>query len=65
MWRKLSPRDKELFNFNIEALDWYEYFGTYMRGLRVYITKDDMSTVPEGRKRIKRYCPRESKVPVT
>jgi fatty acyl-CoA reductase len=55
LWEKLNEDDKKLFNFNIDKLDWDKYFYSYVRGLRIYLLKDDLSTVPQGLARQKRY----------
>ncbi|KAK6633684.1 hypothetical protein RUM44_004291 [Polyplax serrata] len=51
VWNKMSDRDKEIFYFNIADLNWTDYLDQYLKGLRVYLAKDDMSTLPEGRRK--------------
>ncbi|XP_050308705.1 fatty acyl-CoA reductase wat-like [Anthonomus grandis grandis] len=48
LWKKMKKHDKELFDFNIEALNWDMYFYTYTRGARVYLLKDPLDTIPQG-----------------
>lgn len=48
LWRKMSPTDRDLFNFNISTLDWDAYYFTYVRGIRVYLLKDPLDTIPQG-----------------
>ena len=55
LWNKMSDKDKEIFFFNIEELDWNFYLRNYLKGLRVYLAKDDLSTLPEGRRKAKKY----------
>jgi fatty acyl-CoA reductase len=55
LWRKLDEDDRKLFDFNIEDLDWDKYFYTYVRGVRQYLLKDEMSTIPQATARYKRY----------
>ncbi|KAH1018238.1 fatty acyl-CoA reductase wat [Dendroctonus ponderosae] len=54
MLKKMSFKDREMFNFNIKELNWHDYFVQQMRGLRIYIAKDPISTVPAAIKRNKR-----------
>lgn len=49
LWKKLSPVDRELFDFNMNNLDWDAYYHTYLRGIRYYLVKDPMETIPQGR----------------
>lgn len=42
---RLSSRDRELFDFDLALLDWKEYFYHHVRGLRVYLIKDELDTV--------------------
>ncbi|KAL4113616.1 hypothetical protein QTP88_017210 [Uroleucon formosanum] len=49
--KKLSKLDQSLFRFDISELNWNEYFKKYMVGLRLYIVKDPIDTVPEALKR--------------
>lgn len=54
VWNNLDPRDKKLFNFDINQICW-EYFcqANYL-GLRVYFLNDDIDTLPEARKKLKK-----------
>ncbi|XP_069691430.1 fatty acyl-CoA reductase wat-like [Periplaneta americana] len=54
LWKKVDAKDRRLFDFDIDGLDWEEYFFRYVRGIRVYLMKDDLSTVPVGIKKNKR-----------
>jgi Male sterility protein. len=55
LWQKMDEDDRKLFDFNIDGLDWDKYFYTYVRGIRLYLLKDDMSTIPQATARYKRY----------
>ncbi|CAH0385718.1 unnamed protein product [Bemisia tabaci] len=46
---ELTPYEREIFQFDIKKVDWNDFFWYYMRGLRLYVVKDDMSTLPEAR----------------
>ncbi|KRT81009.1 hypothetical protein AMK59_6120, partial [Oryctes borbonicus] len=51
LYESLSEPDKKLFFFDIRKLDWEDYFMTHCLGLRTFIVKDDLSTIPQARKR--------------
>ncbi|XP_075233637.1 fatty acyl-CoA reductase wat-like isoform X2 [Lycorma delicatula] len=53
LWKSLDQKDKEIFPFNIEDINWEEYLYDYMRGIRQYMLKDDLSTIPDAKKRPK------------
>lgn len=46
LWASLSHRDQELFFFDMVQLDWDEYLRFYFRGVRQYLMKDPLETVP-------------------
>lgn len=54
LFQELCPADKHLFDFDMSALKWNEYFYNYIRGVRVYLLKDPVETVPEGIKKLHR-----------
>ncbi|XP_011315369.1 putative fatty acyl-CoA reductase CG5065 [Fopius arisanus] len=47
--KTLDPRDKEIFFCDMKKLVWDEYFKTYLQGIRVYLIKDPLDTLPEAR----------------
>ncbi|CAH1721740.1 fatty acyl-CoA reductase wat-like [Aphis gossypii] len=51
---KLSKLDQSLFKFDAAKLDWNEYFKKHVLGIRLYIIKDTMDSVPEAVKRNKK-----------
>lgn len=55
VWKALTPRDQELFNFDMAKLDWDNFLHHYYRGIRQYLLKDPMDTIPEASARWKRY----------
>jgi hypothetical protein len=55
LWEKINEDDKKLFDFNIGGLDWDKYLYNYVRGVRLYLMKDDPSTIPQGIARQRRY----------
>lgn len=50
LWECLDSVDKRLFNFDLTALNWGYYWEQALKGGRVYVVKDPMETIPEGRK---------------
>lgn len=55
LWKELEPSDRSIFAFNIKDMDWEILLSTYITGLRVYIVKDDLSTIPEAKIKWRRY----------
>lgn len=55
LWHEISEKDKELFPFDITKIDWDSYQKSHVLGLRKHILKEDLSNVPEARKRYYRY----------
>lgn len=45
----MNPADREIFNFNIDNLDWESYLKHMIPGMRVYLVNDPMETLEEGR----------------
>lgn len=41
MWSRLDPRDQQIFLFSMRTIEWKEYFKTYLKGIRVYLLKDN------------------------
>ncbi|XP_068621786.1 fatty acyl-CoA reductase wat-like [Battus philenor] len=48
LFNELNLADKEIFDFNMKALDWRQYFISYIKGVRVYLLKDPMDTIPQA-----------------
>ncbi|CAK1592974.1 unnamed protein product [Parnassius mnemosyne] len=51
MWRSLSGADRAVFPFSISEMSWDYMTETFLLGIRVYLVKDDVSTLPEARKK--------------
>lgn len=51
---KLSPKDRHNFFCDIRDIDWNVYFETYIQGIRVYLIKDPLDTLPQARVRWQR-----------
>ncbi|XP_076164073.1 fatty acyl-CoA reductase wat [Ptiloglossa arizonensis] len=48
LWQKMNSIDRQTFNFNIENLDWDMFIYYYIRGVRVYLLNDPLSTIEEA-----------------
>ncbi|KAL6427492.1 hypothetical protein ACFW04_008770 [Cataglyphis niger] len=46
---KLTSKDRENFFCDIRDLDWNVYFETYISGIRIYLIKDPLDTLPQAR----------------
>ncbi|KYN33349.1 hypothetical protein ALC56_12060 [Trachymyrmex septentrionalis] len=49
LMEKLTFKDRKKFYFDIRDVDWNVYFETYIRGIRVYLIKDPLDTLPQAR----------------
>lgn len=49
LWKKLNESDKRSFEFSLDLFDWDSFLWNYVRGSRVYLCKDPMETIPQGR----------------
>jgi len=55
LMEKLTFKDRKKFYFDIRDVDWNVYFETYIRGIRVYLIKDPLDTLPQARVKWQRY----------
>ncbi|XP_046592784.1 fatty acyl-CoA reductase wat isoform X2 [Neodiprion lecontei] len=55
MWSRLESKDQHLFLFNMKGFNWDEYFQYYIKGTRIYLFKDDLSTLKASRARLARF----------
>lgn len=51
LFKELCEADKQMFDFNLKDLIWKEYISSYVKGIRVYLLKDPMDTIPAGLKK--------------
>lgn len=49
-----SPKDKEIFDFDVRPIEWTPYLENYVLGVRKYILKEDESTLPAARRKLMR-----------
>jgi len=54
LWSNLNLSDQKLFYFDMQSLDWEVYIKEYMKGMRVYLFKDELSNATEARKKWRR-----------
>lgn len=54
LWKKTNQADRELFPFDIRIVLWMQYFKSYILGIRQYLLKDPLNTVPAAVKRQQR-----------
>ncbi|KOC68027.1 Putative fatty acyl-CoA reductase [Habropoda laboriosa] len=50
----LTPEDRDNFFCDITQIQWDRFFRTYVQGIRVYLIKDPLDTLPEARARWQR-----------
>lgn len=55
LWKKIGRRDQEVFDFNIRNIDWEDYSHHYIKGMRLHLFKDDLSTLESARIKWNRY----------
>ncbi|XP_054280079.1 fatty acyl-CoA reductase wat-like isoform X2 [Macrosteles quadrilineatus] len=51
LWDSLDPQDKEIFNFDISALDWDDFLKNTITGLRCNFFKDKPDTLPAAKRK--------------
>ncbi|GAB1866560.1 Fatty acyl-CoA reductase [Camponotus japonicus] len=49
LMEKFTSKDRENFFCDIRNVDWNVYFETYISGIRVYLIKDPLDTLPQAR----------------
>ncbi|XP_014210766.1 fatty acyl-CoA reductase wat-like [Copidosoma floridanum] len=54
LWDKLSEEDKEIFFFSMKDFDWDTYMNICVHGIRRFIFKDTLDTIPKAKKRMSR-----------
>ncbi|XP_043266220.1 fatty acyl-CoA reductase wat-like [Colletes gigas] len=56
LWDSLGPKDRALYKFSMKEFDWNDFMYKSVRGLRLYILKDDPSTIPHAKLRMARFA---------
>lgn len=54
LWEKLDENDRKAFPFSIKTVLWIQFFKIYLIGLREYLMKDPLETVPAAKAKAKR-----------
>lgn len=54
LWSKLEPKDKELFYFDMNDVDWSLFIKESMYGIRTYLMKEDPKNIPAALKRFQK-----------
>ncbi|XP_065219109.1 fatty acyl-CoA reductase wat-like isoform X2 [Planococcus citri] len=55
LWQRLSSKDRELFSFDMNELDWAHYWYIHCVGIRRFILKEDPTTIPAAQIRRRRF----------
>ncbi|XP_014484801.1 PREDICTED: putative fatty acyl-CoA reductase CG5065 [Dinoponera quadriceps] len=54
MWQSMSENDQLLFNFNLKGFNWLKHVDNIIKGMRLYLFKEDLSTLEASRIKWKR-----------
>ncbi|XP_023334879.1 putative fatty acyl-CoA reductase CG5065 [Eurytemora carolleeae] len=54
LFNSLSPDDKLEFNFSVESISWDIFINNFVQGLRKYVLKQDPSTIPATRTKLRK-----------
>lgn len=54
MWQRLNSKDQQLFRFTMADFDWNAYLQNYVKGIRLYIFKDELDNLEDSRLKWKR-----------
>lgn len=50
----LCDSDRREFNFNVAKIDWQKYIESYVLGIRKFIFKEEIESIPQARKNVTR-----------
>ncbi|KAJ3641610.1 hypothetical protein Zmor_028109 [Zophobas morio] len=53
LWKALKEKDRELFPFNMEKLEWGSFFESCVVYARIHLLKDPMHTLPQAQRKRK------------
>lgn len=54
IWEVMSTEDRQMFNFDLRQLHWPTFFESYCLGIKQYVLKEDISTLPAARKHLQK-----------
>jgi fatty acyl-CoA reductase len=49
----MGKEDKKMFKFDMEDVHWVKYGRDIMFGIRMYLLKETLDTIPKGQKKLK------------
>lgn len=55
LWSRLDSQDQEMFPFTMQNFDWHSYMDNYVKGIRIYLLKDDMKTLERSKVKCNRF----------
>ncbi|KAJ3618926.1 hypothetical protein MTP99_005724 [Tenebrio molitor] len=55
LWNRIDDEDRTMFPFDIRMVNWDTYCSNFIKGLRVYLLKDPLRTLPEATIRMQRF----------
>lgn len=55
MWKRLDKRDQQIFQFIVLDFNWDEYFDIFIKGIRIFLFRDELKTLEMSRKKYQRY----------
>ena len=50
----MSEKDRITFDFDVRQIDWPSYIKSYIWGIRKFIQKDDLSSMPAAKANLSR-----------
>ncbi|XP_063912616.1 fatty acyl-CoA reductase wat-like [Zophobas morio] len=53
LWKKMGDEDKKIFPFHVSTIDWDKYLCSCVLGIRVYLFKDPIATLPKAKTSLK------------
>uniref|UniRef100_T1JN37 Fatty acyl-CoA reductase n=1 Tax=Strigamia maritima TaxID=126957 RepID=T1JN37_STRMM len=51
LWKSLNAKEKQMFNFDVRQINWPDYLENYVYGCKVFLLKEDASTLALAQKR--------------
>jgi fatty acyl-CoA reductase len=54
LWHRITDEDRIMFPFDIRSVKWDTYYNNFSKGIRIYLLKDPLCTLPEARIKMKR-----------
>ncbi|EFA07221.2 fatty acyl-CoA reductase wat [Tribolium castaneum] len=53
LWSEMGEEDKKIFDFNMEKLNWDAYLRDSAFGMRYFLLKESLETVPEAKRKLR------------